>query len=144
MSKHFTIDELCRSDIAEQKGIDNTPGPEIVANLEKLIAVLDEIRDLVGGPVIVSSGYRCEKLNAAAGGSRTSAHRFGLAADITTPRMSPKKLAELIRDSGIEFDQCIHEFGRWVHVGLAKGVNRGQVLSAVKVNGKTVYKNGIV
>jgi uncharacterized protein YcbK (DUF882 family) len=73
------------SQTAARMGIDNTPTPEILKNLRIMAAKLEEIRSLLGVPVLVSSGYRCPALNKAVGGSKGSAHLLGLAADITAP-----------------------------------------------------------
>jgi zinc D-Ala-D-Ala carboxypeptidase len=80
------------------------------------------------------------------GGSKTSAHRFARAADFTVEDVSNievcRKLAELVP----HFDQIIYEFGPdgWVHLGLTNGKPRGQLLTAIKRKGKTVYLPGIV
>ena len=121
LSRYFTLDEMTLSETAARYGIKNVPGPDELANLRQLCARLDQVRDLLGHPVIVTSGFRCESLNRAVNGSRTSAHVFGLAADIRCPEFgTPLEVCKAIAGSGIEFDQVIHEFGRWCHLGLAK------------------------
>jgi hypothetical protein len=142
MSEHFTIAELTFSQTADRKGIDNTPSPAVTGNLNRLMVALERIRDLVG-PVAVSSGYRSPALNAAVGGARDSAHVLGLAADITCKAMTPKALATMIRESDIEFDQLIYE-GTWVHIGLAVGALRREVLTANFSGGRATYTRGIV
>lgn len=77
MASYFTIDELCYSDVAKAKGIDNTPSKEVKENLQKLIDFLNPLREAWGSAISVSSGYRCEALNTAVGGSKTSVHRLG-------------------------------------------------------------------
>lgn len=143
LTPHFSLAELTASDTAVARKIDNTPTPAITANLMRLAGVLERVRDLAGAPIKVSSGYRAPALNKAIGGSATSAHVFGLAADISTSAMSPKVLASLIRDSKIPFDQLIYE-GTWVHIGLSAGKPRRQVLTAKFGPGGTTYVNGIV
>ena len=82
--KYFTIKELCNSSTAVKLNIDNTPNSEIVNNLEQLVYyILDPLREAFGKAIYVNSGYRCLNLNKAVGGSDTSQHCFGLAADIT-------------------------------------------------------------
>lgn len=142
LSEHFTIEELVASQIATRRRIDNRPGPAIVENLRRVAGVLEQVRALVGRPVIVSSGYRSPVLNAAAGGARDSAHMQGLAADITVAGLAPKDLAKAIVKAGIEFDQLIYE-GTWVHIGLAAGKLRNQVLTATFAPGGVVYSKGI-
>lgn len=129
--KYFTIEELCRSTVAQQRGIDNTPTEEIKENLEYLIDnLLDKIREEYGNPITVNSGYRCDELNEAVGGVSNSQHRTGEAADITVGSIEDNKvLFNLIKDSGLEFDQLIWENGGvWVHVSLKRENNRKQIL----------------
>lgn len=132
--KYFTIEELTRSDTATAKGIDNTPTPEIKANLERLVdKVLDGLREIYGKPITVNSGYRCPELNKAVGGSKTSDHMNGFSVDITA---SCKKenaiLFQIIKDN-FDFDQLIWEKGNseypdWVHVSYNPNRLRKQVL----------------
>lgn len=135
--KHFTIQELTRSDTAIRKGIDNTAPKEAQENLTRLVDnVLDPLREAWGGPITVTSGYRSAALNKAVGGSATSDHLKGCAADITVgSRGQNKKLFTLIQKLGLPFDQLIHEKGSvkdgpdWVHVSYREvGQNRKQIL----------------
>lgn len=125
--KHFTIRELTKSRTAAKLGIDNTPTPEITRRLNALVdKVLDPLREKFGAPIIVTSGYRSPKVNAATpGASKTSQHMQGEAADIRTVSDSREDNMILLRcllQSGIEFDQVICEYpdanGRpdWIHV----------------------------
>lgn len=145
LSPHFTLDELVASQTAARQGINNTPPREVVRNLRRLAATLEKVRSLLGGaPVLVSSGYRCAELNAAVGGSNTSAHMAGLAADFAVPAYgSVLEVARKIAVSNISYDQLIHEFGAWVHIGIAPGrkTPRQQKLSIFKGTG---YLDGIV
>lgn len=132
--KYFTIKELTKSSTAEAKGINNTPTPEIKANLERLVQkVLDPLREIYGKPITVNSGYRCPELNKAVGGSKTSDHMNGFSVDITA---SSKKenaiLFQIIKDN-FDFDQLIWEKGNseypdWVHVSYNPNRLRKQVL----------------
>ena len=143
LSPHFSLAELVSSQVATRKGIDNAPAPAIVANLTRLAALLEQVRALVGAPIAISSGYRSPALNKAVGGAANSAHVLGLAADISTAKLTPKALALLIRQSDIAFDQLIYE-GTWVHIGLSTGVLRRQVLTAKFAGGSVSYVAGIV
>ena len=128
--KYFTIKELCKSSTATQRGIDNTPNSEIVSNLEQLVdKILDPLREKYGKPVRVNSGYRCEKLNKTVGGSNTSQHKYGLAADITAgSRLENKKLFTLIQQLNLPFDQLIDEKNySWIHISISKNP-RKQIL----------------
>ena len=129
MGKYFTIDELCKSDTAKKKGIDNTPTAEIKQKLEVLIdELLDPVREAWGKPIRVNSGYRCPKLNKAVGGVANSQHMKGEAADLNAGSVSlNKQLFELIR-TRYEYDQLIDEANyAWVHVSYVRR-NRKQVL----------------
>lgn len=129
--KHFTIEEMTKSSTATAKGIDNTPSKDIEDKLQKLIeAVLDLLREWYGKPIRVNSGYRCEALNEAIGGSKTSQHCLGEAADITAgSKEENKKLFEYIKDN-LPFDQLINESDfSWIHVSYREGRLRKQVLA---------------
>ena len=135
--QYFTISELTRSAKAQSNHIDNAPSPEIRAKLEALIVnCLDPIRRIYGRPVIVSSGYRCPKLNALVGGVSNSQHTKGEAADLVPA--SGGSLAALAR-AAIQFgnfDQLILEQAggsKWVHVSWRSSGNRHKILT---------YKNG--
>jgi zinc D-Ala-D-Ala carboxypeptidase len=145
LSQHFTLEELILSQTATREGIDNTPSPDIVKNLRRLADTLEQIRTLLdNAPILISSGYRSPKLNAAVGGAKKSAHMDGLAADFTAPSFGTViQVAREIASSGIVYDQLIYEFGNWVHIGLADEgkVPRLQKLSIFKGTG---YLNGIV
>lgn len=85
--KYFTIEELTRSDTAEEHGIDNTPTPEEEKKLVALIEnVLDPLREMYGGPITVNSGYRGPVLNSCIGGAKTSQHCFDSETEILTER----------------------------------------------------------
>ena len=143
LTKNFTLAELVSSQVATRKGIDNAPAPAIVANLTRLAALLEQVRALVGAPIAISSGYRSPALNKAVSGAANSAHVLGLAADISTAKLTPKALALLIWQSGIIFDQLIYE-GTWVHIALSAGAPRRQVLTAKFAGGGVTYVAGIV
>lgn len=145
LSPNFDTVEFERSRIATKLGIDNRIPETLMPNAEATAYALERVRVLVKGPIVITSGYRSPKLNTAAKGSTRSAHCHALAADIHTPMMDCRQLAELIRGSNINFDQVIYE-GTWVHFGLAKlgATPRREVLSAVFTPGKkTRYISGI-
>ena len=144
ISEHFTLEELTASQAAVRNGLDNRPGLEEAKNLRWLAGTLEEVRKLVGKPVHVSSAYRSPAVNKAVGGSAKSAHMRGLAADITVSGMASRDLAELIRSSSIAYDQLILEFDQWVHIGLADGVMRRQVLTAKSSPKGVTYSQGLI
>jgi len=144
LSEHFDLSEFTTSQIATRQGIDNRPDPDELANLRGLSNFLEVVREKVGKPVIITSGYRCPELNRWVGGSRTSAHMDGRAADIVAPAFgTPADLAELIAALDLEFDQLILEYGDWVHVAVADNP-RHQTLTAVHGPAGTVYESGIL
>lgn len=153
--KYFTLSELTKSATARRLGIDNEADADVRANITALVDnVLDPLRTKWGMPIIVTSGYRCPKLNSAVGGAANSQHTKGMAADIRTVSDTPADNMRLLRcllNSGIVFDQVICEYpdaqGRpdWIHVSFKRlGGNRKNRLTAVRKNGRTVYVSGIV
>ena len=125
--RHFTIQELTKSDTARRLGINNTPPSSAVTALHALVDnVLDPLREAWGGPIRVNSGYRCPKLNKAVGGTPNSQHQRGEAADITVgSRSGNRRLLALIKQLDLPVDQCIDEKGcRWIHVSHRRGHNR--------------------
>jgi hypothetical protein len=121
LSPNFALARFTASDTARERGLDNQPGPEHLAHLRLLAASLEEVQALLGAPLKISSGYRSPALNAAVGGVPHSLHALGLAADFVCPAFgTPLAVARAIADAPIAFDQVIHEYGRWVHFGLAR------------------------
>lgn len=157
--KNFTRGELIHSDFAKKHRINNTPQTlEIEANLILLADWLQGLRDKIQKvtgkeyAVKVTSGYRCPILNSRLGGSKTSAHLIGSAADFVVSGMSTEQLAAFIAKymPASSWDQVIEEDGRWVHVGLQRcggSEPRGQILHMRKeeVDGEVrrVYKIGL-
>lgn len=130
--KFFTIDELTKSDTAIRNNINNVPNEQEKNNLIALVDnILDPLREAYGQPIIITSGYRCEKLNNLVKGSKTSQHRFGYAADIRSKQDTKeenKKLFNLIQKLDLPFDQLIDEYNYdWVHVSHSSK-NRKQIL----------------
>lgn len=121
LSPHFTLDELTFSQTAERLGINNDPGPEVLAALKRTATGLEAVRVRLGGaPIIISSGYRAPAVNAAVGGSATSQHMRGEAVDFTAPRFGPPRaVVDALADSDVPYDQLILEFGRWVHISFS-------------------------
>jgi hypothetical protein len=151
LSKNFTVTELTKSADALRKGLDNSPDQTIVDNL-KLLAenILQPIRDYFDKPVTINSGYRSVAVNASVGGSSTSDHCKGMAADIEIIGIDNKALAKHIVDT-YKFTQVILEFytegipdSGWVHVSYNKDALKNQALTAVKKDNKTVYLPGLV
>ena len=128
---NFTMSELLHSDIAEKYNIYNVPDKEHLDNLLLLICnVLQPLRNFIGKPIIITSGYRNPRLNShpLINGAPNSQHCTGQACDFIIKGMTPKQIIAKIDASGIEFDQAISEKNVWVHISYNKGKNRKQVL----------------
>lgn len=127
MKLNFTMSELINSDEAKRYGINNIPNDkQILDNLLILITeCLQPIRDYIGKPIIITSGYRCQTLNnlPSIRGSKTSDHLRGCAADIIIKGLTPNQVIEKIQTSGIDYKQLINEYDLWTHISYMKGNN---------------------
>jgi hypothetical protein len=150
LSANFSLKELTKSDTATRLGIDNTPDDEAIDNLKTLCEkVLQPVRDHFGKSVTVNSGFRSSETNQATGGSKSSDHVKGQAADIEIAGVANADLAQWIMDN-LDYTQLILEFytqgipdSGWVHVSYDPNNLKKQELTAVKVAGKTQYLNGL-
>lgn len=133
LSQHFTLAELTASTVARAKGIDNTPPPELIPRMILLAEMLERVRSTVGVPVIVTSGYRCQRLNQAVGSFSSSDHTQGHAADIVAPAFgTPTEVARLLAPlvSVLGIGQLILEGVKgkqWVHLSThapERAINR--------------------
>ena len=147
LSEHFELAEFIISSTAKRAGISNMPTDAHLENIKLLCEkVLEPIRVHFARPIILSSGYRSAALNRAVGGSSSSQHCSGEAADIDMDgtNITNTQIFNYIKDN-LEFDQLIWEFGTdtnpdWVHVSYeSNGRQRKQILRAVKKNGSTSY-----
>lgn len=151
LTTNFTLNELTQSETALRKGLDNAPTQDVISALQTLaVNVLQPVRDHYGRGVKVNSGYRSPEVNASVGGSKTSDHCKGQAADIEIPGVANAELAAYIRDE-LQFTQLILEFytpgvpdSGWVHVSYDPANLKKQVMTATKRDGKTVYLPGLV
>lgn len=150
LAPNFSLAEFEASATASAHKLDNSIPNDLMPNVQVLAGWLQVLRDRLtkhlDRPVAirVSSGYRGPALNKFVGGSKTSAHMKALAADITATGVTVDKLFTFIREhmSDMPADQVIHEFGQWVHVGVAPSGTkpRNQFLFAENGTGKTVYR----
>ena len=142
LSQSFTLDELTVSQVAARAGLKNEPNDRHVEALRALCeTVLQPLRDHLKRPIVVTSGYRSVGLNRRIGGSATSQHCRGEAADILVPGMDTADVVDMIRALHLPFDQVIDEFARWVHVSHSGAAgNRGEVLMAWRRDGQTHYR----
>lgn len=149
LTEHFTLEEMLRSEAAVRHGYDEqfTPPDSVKENLKALCEnvlepLREKLREKIGGDIYIniSSGYRCERTNISIGGAATSQHLTGQASDSTAKGITVEQYYQFVKESGIEIDQCIQEFGHWVHISFNPfGSNRKQFLRAIKVDGKTKY-----
>ena len=140
LSPHFTLQEMERSQTAIRHGIINKANVRQTKALTDLcVNVLEPLRTLVNKSINIQSGFRNPTVNSLVGGSATSQHMKGEAADINVEGMTPSELFDIIRNSSLPYDQLIDEFSSWVHISY-KPIQRRQAMLARK-NGqnKTVY-----
>ena len=120
VSPNFSFAELTRTDHRAFLDEQADAPPQVRANLVRLASALLEPARALVGPLRVNSGYRCLGLNLAIGGSPTSRHMDGLAADVVPVEMDLADAYERLAQSGLPVDQLIFEFARWIHVGAAQ------------------------
>ena len=130
MKNYFTVSELCWSDVARKNGIINTPGIKEMHNLEKItIPQMNIIREFLGVPIVVNSGFRCQELNRKVGGVFNSKHLEGLAVDGIPKGLNLRECWKKLRDSKYAslLDQCIlYEKKGFIHFGFTDGIPRQQ------------------
>lgn len=129
MKLNFKMSELIYSETAIKNNINNMPDINSLDNLLNLIYYcLQPARELLGAPMIITSGYRNPLVNRLVGGVNSSQHTKGQAADFTVSGITPSQIISIIKTSKIEFDQLINEYDKWVHISYNKGKNRREVL----------------
>lgn len=146
LSEHFTLAELTHSQAAARRGLSNVPGPAAIAALKLLcVHVLEPVRLHFGRAVLASSGYRAPLVNKAVGGSTSSQHCLGEAADFTVAGESNLAVCQWIMRN-LSYDQLIYEFGEtgWIHCSWRDGRLRNAELSAKRIKGRTRYLPGLV
>ena len=142
LSENFNLDEATFSETAARLGIDNNPSYDQLENMKKAAEGMEAVRKLLGKPIKVSSWLRLPAVNQAIGGAAKSSHMDGWAIDFTCPGYgNPYEVAKALKDSDIQVDQCIYEYGRWVHISFAPEM-RNQFLTIFKPDNK--YKSGIL
>ena len=142
LSQYFTLEELTQSQYATRKGISNIPTGVYMQNLVYTASKMDEVRKLLGKPVIVSSGYRSTVVNLAIGGSPTSSHTAGLAVDFTCPEFGAvEEVFNAIRKSPLRYDQIINEGDSWCHLGFGDRLRHQQLKATFSSTGHASYKD---
>jgi hypothetical protein len=125
LTENFSLAELTTSETAVRNGWDNTPNASEIANLVRLAEMLEQVRSLLGKPIMINSAFRSKQVNDGVGSKDSSQHRVGCAADIRVPGMNPDQVCRAIIESNIQFDQIIREFynpetsaGGWTHISV--------------------------
>lgn len=124
LTEHFTLEELTASEIGARNGWDNTPNEVETKNLERLALMLEDVRALLGKPILVNSAFRSKQVNDGVGSKDSSQHRIGCAADIRVPGMNPDQVCRAIIAAHLPYDQIIREFwtaekgGGWTHISV--------------------------
>lgn len=142
LTEHFTLSEFVYSETALKYLISNIPTPCQLENIKRLAKILELIRGHFNSPVKISSGFRCDELNAKIGGAKTSAHKYGLAVDFTVDGVDNYIVFNQVPLIVKNFDQLIYEFGRWVHLSIPEIAitPRCDTLIAKNLKGKIVYE----
>lgn len=136
LTANFTLNELTYSVTAEANKIDNRPSVQVIANLKTLCEnVLQPLRDNLGVPVKITSGFRCAQLNKKVKGSPNSQHLTGQAADLIIPQKNLRDVY-LWMKSHLQYDQLLYEYSnsdKWIHVSYrSDGHNRRQAFDNYK------------
>ena len=133
LTPNFALEEFTHSQTAARRGIDNTPTTAHQNGLQRLAETLEKVRTILyDKPILISSGYRNQWVNSAVGGSKSSHHMKGLAADFTCPGFgAPLEICKELEPhmAELQIDQLIHEYKTWVHLGLSDGKARHQALT---------------
>lgn len=142
LTPRFSLQEMTTT----STGLPNNPTPELLKNLIYTAQQMEKVRDILGHPIRVNSGYRSDAVNRAVGGVLTSAHSFGFAVDFISPDFGdPYSICAKLIKEGMKFDQLIHEKRRWVHIGFGgkNGIQmRQQVLTLPP--GSNKYLPGLI
>lgn len=146
LGQYFTLNEMTVSAAAARAGLRNVPNAAATEKLRLLVGnILDPLRAHLGRPVVVTSGFRSDRVNALVGGARSSQHRFGEAADIIVPGLSVAEVVQAIKALCLPFDQLIDEHGDtasgWTHVSYSPR-HRREYLLARRRQGRVVYTHG--
>jgi hypothetical protein len=142
LSEHFSLEELT---ITNHREFDNTPNDAELENLKRMAEFLEEVRELLGKPLLINSCYRSEQINNSVGSKSTSQHRLGCATDFRVNGMTPDEVVKAIIASDLNFDQIIREFDRWTHISIPNSIHnqpRKQALIIDK-SGTRLYSSAV-
>jgi zinc D-Ala-D-Ala carboxypeptidase len=141
LTPHFTLEEMTLSQTAVRAGIANTPNePQILSLVRLCENILEPLRTMLGKPINVSSGFRNPIVNSLVGGSTTSQHMRGEAADFNVEGMTAQELFEFIMANDLPYDQLIQEFDRWIHISFGPRKRRQNLYARNNpINNRTIY-----
>ena len=144
LSDHFSLEELIFSQTATRLGLDNSPNAFQIASLKRLCqTILEPLREALGRPLHINSGYRSTNVNRADAGSINSAHMRGCAADVTAQGLTPEQMAQVATVHRLPFQQVILEFGSWLHIAIPDKLSDSparETLIATRSRLGTIYK----
>ena len=145
LSPHFKLSEMLVSDIASRNNFNEQfdPSPEVIANLQLLCQhVLEPLRDKIMKPIMITSAYRCARVNGTVpGAANHSQHQSGCAADTHVEGMSIEEWYQFIKTAGIPFGQLIQEHDMWAHISYDHLSQRGMCLRATGTFAEPIYLN---
>lgn len=114
LTEHFSLEEMT---FTNHREFDNTPNVLQINNLLRLAQFLEQVRELLGKPLLIDSAFRSPEVNHAVGSSSISQHLKGCAADFRVPGMTPAEVVAAIHASDLNYDQLILELG-WTHISI--------------------------
>lgn len=130
---HFKLSELCATTNKDLAKTNLEEAKKIMGRMYQLAGFAERVREIVGRPIVINSGFRCVKLNNAVGGSLTSQHLYAEAIDIRVSGKTSSEVFRILAASDLKYDQLILEKSgnaQWVHVSIGSKKE------------KLIYKNG--
>jgi hypothetical protein len=142
LSEHFSLEELT---ITNHREFDNTPNDAELENLKRMAEFLEEVRELLGKPLLINSCFRSELVNNSVGSKSTSQHRLGCATDFRVNGMTPDEVVKAIIASDLNFDQIIREFDRWTHISIPNSIHNQPRKQALIIDrsGTRLYSSAV-
>jgi hypothetical protein len=142
LSEHFSLEELTHTDHRE---FDNTPNDVELENLKRMAEFLEEVRLLLGRPLLINSCFRSELVNNSVGSKSSSQHRVGCATDFRVNGMTPDEVVKAIIASDLNFDQIIREFDRWTHISIPNSIHNQPRKQALIIDkqGTRLYSSAV-
>jgi hypothetical protein len=142
LTENFSLEELTHTDHRE---FDNTPNDVELENLKRMAEFLEEVRSLLGKPLLINSCFRSELVNNSVGSKSSSQHRVGCATDFRVNGMTPDEVVKAIIASDLNFDQIIREFDRWTHISIPNSIHNQPRKQALIIDkqGTRLYSSAV-